>query len=38
MTKSQLMTMMLALGAFAAVTFVQRHVVAIPVVGDYLPK
>lgn len=37
-SKAQLMTAAIALAAFAAVALVQRKVIAIPVVGDYLPK
>jgi len=36
-SKAQLMTAGIALLAFAAVAFVQKKVIAIPVVGDYLP-
>ncbi len=32
------MTGLAALAAFAVVAFVQRKVMPIPVVGDYLPK
>ena len=28
----------IALVAFAAVTYVQRKVMVVPVIGDYLPK
>jgi len=27
-----------ALGAYALCAFVQRRVIAVPIVGDYLPK
>lgn len=38
MNKAHLNTALVALAAFAVVAFVQRSVMAIPVVGDYLPK
>jgi hypothetical protein len=37
MNKPQIMTAMIALGAFAAVAFIQRSVIQIPVIGAYLP-
>lgn len=38
MSKAQLNTALIALAAFAAVAFVQRNVMAVPVVGQYLPR
>lgn len=35
---SQLNTALIALAAFALVSFIQRKVVTIPVVGAYLPR
>lgn len=37
-TKAHLMTAVVALAAVALVAFVQRKVIAVPVIGDYLPK
>jgi hypothetical protein len=37
-SKAHLMTAAVALVAFAAVAFIQRSFMPIPVVGDYLPK
>ncbi|MDN3921513.1 hypothetical protein [Roseateles violae] len=37
-SKAHLMTAAVALAAFATVAFVQRKFIAVPVVGDYLPK
>ena len=28
----------IALAAYAVAAFVQRHVMAVPVIGEYLPK
>ena len=36
--KQYLVTAGVAIAAFAVIAFVQKHVVAIPVVGDYLPS
>ena len=36
--KSYLVTAGVALAAFAAVSFVQRQIGAVPVVGRYLPN
>lgn len=36
--QAQLKTAAVALIAFALVAYVQRHVMAIPVIGDYLPQ
>jgi hypothetical protein len=38
MTKAHFHTALVALAAFAVASFVQRNVMAVPVVGDYLPK
>jgi len=38
MTKAHFHTALVALAAYAVVAFVQRSVIAVPVVGDYLPK
>ncbi len=38
MTKAHLNTALVALAAFAVASFIQRNVMAVPVVGDYLPK
>lgn len=38
MSKATLQVMGYALAAFAISTFVQRNVMAIPVIGAYLPK
>lgn|GEM_PF-4394248 len=37
-SKAHLMTGLVALAAFAAVAFVQRKFMAVPVVGEYLPR
>ncbi len=37
-SKAQIMTGVIALAAFALVAVVQRKVIAIPVVGEFLPK
>ena len=37
MNKPQLMTALIALGAFGLVAFIQRSVMPIPVIGAYLP-
>jgi len=38
LSNAKIQTMLYALAAFAAVSFVQRNVFAVPVVGSYLPK
>lgn len=38
MDKKDLHTALIALGAFMIVAAVQRHVMALPLVGAYLPK
>lgn len=38
MSKAKLEVMAYALVAFAAVSFIQRNVFAVPFVGGYLPK
>lgn len=38
MSKAQLHTALIALAAFAAVAFVQQKVMAVPVIGGYLPR
>lgn len=38
MTKAHFHTALVALAAFAVVSFVQRSVMPVPVIGDYLPK
>jgi hypothetical protein len=38
MSKAQLHTALIALAAFAVVAFVQQKVMAVPVVGGYLPR
>ncbi len=37
-TRSILITSAVALVAFAVVAYVQRNVVAVPVVGAYMPR
>lgn len=37
-TKAHFVTAGVALLAFAAIAFVQRKFVTVPVVGEYLPK
>jgi hypothetical protein len=37
-SKAHLMTAAVALAAFATVALIQRKFMAVPVVGDYLPK
>lgn len=37
MNKAALHTALIALAAFAAVTYLQKKVYAVPVVGGYLP-
>lgn len=38
MNKATINTALVALAAFAVVAAVQRHIMAVPVVGQYLPK
>jgi len=38
MKKEYLVTAAVALAAFAVVAFVQQKVMAVPVIGGYLPK
>lgn len=38
MSKTDIHAALIALAAFAAVAFVQRNVMKVPVVGDYLPQ
>ena len=37
MNKATVHTALIALAAFAAVAFIQRSVIAVPVIGAYLP-
>jgi hypothetical protein len=37
-SKAHLQIAAVALVVYAAVAFVQRKVIAVPVIGDYLPK
>lgn len=37
-SKAQIHTALIALAAFAAVAFVQRKFMRVPVVGEYLPN
>jgi len=37
MNKEVMQTALIALAAFAAVAFIQKSVMAVPVVGAYLP-
>ncbi len=37
-SKAQMQTALVALAAFAIVAYVQRNVVAIPIVGEFLPQ
>lgn len=38
MSKAQIHIALIALGAFAVVAFVQRKVMSVPVIGEFLPK
>lgn len=38
MSKAQINTALIAIAAYAVVAFVQRKVMAVPVVGEFLPK
>lgn len=38
MSKAHINTALVALAAFAVVSFVQRNVMAVPVIGQYLPN
>jgi len=37
MNKATVHTALIALAAYAAVAFIQRSVIAVPVIGAYLP-
>ena len=38
MSKAQINTALIALGAFVVVAAFQKHVMVVPVVGPYLPR
>lgn len=38
MSKAQINTALIAIAAYAAIAFVQRKVMVVPVIGEFLPK